>query len=110
MLWQVHGEAMTQPVGSPLQFVQRCGVLRRLESVVEVTGPWPVVRPDSANRKLPDEREQALKSRSRNRNPLDERERAPNRLRHQPPDGNARARGSSCGYPVLLHDPDPGLP
>jgi hypothetical protein len=51
--------------------------------MAEVTGPYMLVGPDSANRKLPSEREQALKSRSRNRNPLDELERAANRLRHR---------------------------
>ena len=50
-----------------------------------------------------------LQPRSRNRNPLDELERAPNRLRPKPPGGNATTRGISVAYPVLLHHPDPGL-
>jgi len=57
--------------------------------VAEVAGPWPVGEVQSLiahNRKLPSEPERALKPRSRNRNPLDELERAPNlpRHRHQP--------------------------
>jgi hypothetical protein len=48
--------------------------------MAEVTGPSLFVVP---NRKLPSEPEQAPKSRSHNRNPLDELERAPNRLRHR---------------------------
>jgi hypothetical protein len=43
----------------------------------------PVVGPDSANRKLPDEQERAPKPRSHNRQPLDELERAPDSLRHR---------------------------
>jgi hypothetical protein len=71
-------------------------VLRRLEFVAEVSGPLPVVGVVTGhtwiarhNRKLPSEREWALKSRSRNRNPLDELEQTPNSLRHPQPGENA---------------------
>src|SRR5882724_7906002 len=45
-------------------------------------------------RKLPSEWKRAPQPRSRNRQPLDELERALNLLRHRPPGGNATTRGS----------------
>jgi hypothetical protein len=41
--------------------------------------------------------------------PLDELERAPNRLRHCLP-GTCQSMRQFLRYPVLLHYPDPGFP
>jgi hypothetical protein len=73
-------------------------VLRRLEFVVEVAGPLLLVGPNSANRKLPSEREQALKSRSRNRQPLNELEQAPNPLRRR----HRAVMPEHAAFPVVI--------
>jgi hypothetical protein len=80
-------EAVTQPVGCPLSVSPAGAVLfGGLSSWLRLLVPNRWLGRQAHNRKLPDEREEALKPRSRNRKPLDERERAPNPLRtsHQP--------------------------